>query len=41
MIWKCIDDEALMAEAEQQVKFRASQPTKGLGNKRKAKFSGQ
>lgn len=31
MIWKCVDDDALMDEAMQQAKFLATQPTRGLG----------
>lgn len=31
MIWKCVDDDELISEAEQQAKFLATQPTKGLG----------
>ncbi len=31
LIWKCVDDDALMNEAEQQARFLATQPTRGLG----------
>ena len=31
MIWKCIDDEELLPEAEKMAAFLATQPTKGLG----------
>ncbi len=31
MIWKCIDDEELLREAEKMATFLATQPTKGLG----------
>ena len=31
MIWRCVDDEALMTEARALAKHLATQPTKGLG----------
>lgn len=31
MIWRCLDDEQLMPEAEKLTQYLAAQPTKGLG----------
>jgi len=31
MIWQCVDDDALMAQAEKLARFMASQPTRGYG----------
>lgn len=31
LIWKCVEDDELMQQAEQQARFLATQPTKGLG----------
>ncbi len=31
MIWQCVDDDALMAQAEKLARFMATQPTRGYG----------
>ncbi len=36
MIWKCIDDDELLPEAEKMAAYLATQPTKGLGYTKRA-----